>query len=38
MVCSQYGQRSVQRRYMQLEGLSTVSDYQTARLSAVISG
>jgi putative transposase len=37
LLLEQNDEWQLQRRYMQLEGMSTVSDNQTARLSAVIS-
>ncbi len=37
MLLEQKDEWSLQRRYMQLEGLQSLSDSQTARLSAVIS-
>jgi hypothetical protein len=33
----QCDERSLQRRYMQLEGVQSLSDYQFARLTAVIN-
>ena len=38
LLLEQNDEWQLQRRYMQLEGMNTVSDNQTARLSAVISG
>jgi putative transposase len=37
LLLEQNDEWQLQRRYMQLEGMNTVSDKQTARLSAVIS-
>ena len=38
LLLEQNDEWQLQRRYMQLEGMNAVSDNQTARLSAVISG
>ena len=37
LLLEQNDEWSLQRRYMQLEGLQTLADNQTARLSAVVS-
>ena len=37
LLLEQNDEWQLQRRYMQLEGLQTLSDNQTARLSAVVS-
>lgn len=38
LLLEQNDEWQLQRRYMQLEGMSAVSDNQTARLSAIITG
>ena len=38
LLLEQNDEWQLQRRYMQLEGMNAVSDNQTARLSAVITG
>ena len=37
MLLEQNDEWQLQRRYMQLEGLQTLADNQTARLSAVVN-
>lgn len=37
MLLAQSDEYSLERRYMQLEGLETLADNQTARLSAVVN-